>query len=184
MTNKSSVANLKEDYGTKYGFHDPEDYVFKAKRGLTRKTVEEISWMKKEPGWMTKIRLDAYAIFLSKPMPTWGNCDLINQINFDEIFYYLKPTDKTAKNWDDVPEKIKNTFEKLGIPQAERKFLAGVTAQYESEAVYHAVNKELEKSGVIFTDMDTALREYPDMVKKYFGTVIPGTSLCRNSALR
>jgi Fe-S cluster assembly protein SufB len=166
--------DLKENYTAKYGFHDSEkDYVFKARKGLDRKIVEEISWMKKEPGWMTEIRLKAFEIFESKPMPNWGNCDLIDKIDFNDIYYYMKPTEKTEKSWDDVPENIKNTFEKLGIPQAERKFLAGVTAQYESEAVYHQVSKELDKQGVIFTDMDTALKEYPDLVKKYFGTVIP-----------
>ena len=165
--------DLREDYGTKYGFKDPEKFVFKAKKGLSRKIVEEISWMKKEPGWMTEFRLKSYDIFKSKPMPNWGNCDLIDQIDFNEIYYYMKPSDGTAKSWDDVPENIKNTFEKLGIPEAERKFLAGVTAQYESEAVYHAVNKELEKTGVIFTDMDTGLKEYPEIIKKHFATVIP-----------
>ncbi|MEE8425563.1 MAG: Fe-S cluster assembly protein SufB [Elusimicrobiota bacterium] len=172
-TKSKRKFDLRDDYGTKYGFRDPENYVFKAKKGLSRKLVEEISWMKKEPGWMTEFRLKAYNIFKSKPMPNWGNCDLLGKIDFDDIYYYMKSSEKTATNWDDVPEKIKNTFEKLGVPQAERKFLAGVTAQYESEAVYHAVSKELDKQGVIFTDLDTALREHPEIIKKYISTVIP-----------
>ncbi|MEK7656865.1 MAG: Fe-S cluster assembly protein SufB [Elusimicrobiota bacterium] len=173
MSVKTDVSDLKDDYATKYGFHDPEKFVFKARKGLDRAVVEEISWMKKEPAWMRDFRLKALDIFRSKPMPRWGNCDLIDQINFDDIYYYLKPSEGSAKNWEDVPEDIKNTFEKLGIPEAERKFLAGVTAQYESEAVYHQVHAELTKQGVIFTDMDTGLREYPDLVREHFATVIP-----------
>ncbi|MEK7746464.1 MAG: Fe-S cluster assembly protein SufB, partial [Elusimicrobiota bacterium] len=173
MSVKTDVSDLKDDYATKYGFHDPEKFVFKARKGLDRAVVEEISWMKKEPAWMRDFRLKALDIFRSKPMPRWGNCDLIDQINFDDIYYYLKPSEGSAKNWEDVPEAIKNTFEKLGIPEAERKFLAGVTAQYESEAVYHQVHAELTKQGVIFTDMDTGLREYPDLVREHFATVIP-----------
>ena len=173
MTAKNDVSDLKDDYAAKYGFHDPEKFVFKARKGLNREIVEEISWMKKEPAWMRDFRLKALDIFRSKPMPRWGNCDLIDQINFDDIYYYLKPSEGSAKNWEDVPEDIKNTFEKLGIPEAERKFLAGVTAQYESEAVYHQVHAELTKQGVIFTDMDTGLREYPDLVREHFATVIP-----------
>ncbi|MDE2292081.1 MAG: Fe-S cluster assembly protein SufB, partial [Elusimicrobia bacterium] len=159
MADAKAALDLKSGYEEKYGFHDPEDYVFKARPGLTREIVAEISAMKKEPAWMTEFRLKAYDIFASKPMPNWGNCDLLGQIDFDSIYYYMKPSEKSEKNWEDVPENIKNTFEKLGIPEAERKFLAGVTAQYESEAVYHQVNKELTKQGVIFTDMDTGLRE-------------------------
>ncbi|MEK9144152.1 MAG: Fe-S cluster assembly protein SufB [Elusimicrobiota bacterium] len=173
MSVKTDVSDLKDDYATKYGFHDPEKFVFKARKGLDRAVVEEISWMKKEPAWMRDFRLKALDIFRSKPMPRWGNCDLIDQINFDDIYYYLKPSEGSAKNWEDVPEAIKNTFEKLGIPEAERKFLAGVTAQYESEAVYHQVHAELTRQGVIFTDMDTGLREYPDLVREHFATVIP-----------
>ncbi|MBI5595051.1 MAG: Fe-S cluster assembly protein SufB [Elusimicrobia bacterium] len=173
MAEDSKSLDFKTGYTEKYGFHDPEDLVFKARPGLTRELVAEISAMKKEPAWMTEFRLRAYDVFISKPMPNWGNCDLLSQIDFDSIYYYMKPSEKSEKNWEDVPENIKKTFEKLGIPEAERKFLAGVTAQYESEAVYHQVSKELDKLGVIFTDMDTALREHPDLVKKYFATVIP-----------
>lgn len=162
-----------DDY--KYGFHDSEEnYVYKAKKGLNEEIVKEISVkMKKEPEWMTKFRLDSLKTFTEKPMPTWGNTEMLNEIDFDNIHYYVKSTEKQSRNWEDVPEDIKNTFDKLGIPEAERKFLAGVTAQYESDVVYHSIREDLEKLGVIFTDMDTALREYPEIVKKYFGTVIP-----------
>jgi len=161
---------LDFDY-SKYAFKDPELYVYKAKKGLSREIVEEISRLKNEPSWMTEFRLKAYDIFVTKPMPTWG-ADL-SEIDFNDIVYYIKPTDKKGRSWDEVPEYIKRTFERLGIPEAERKFLAGVGAQYESEVVYHSIRKDLEAKGVIFTDMDTAVKEYPDIVRKYFGTVVP-----------
>ncbi|MFA6029743.1 MAG: Fe-S cluster assembly protein SufB [Elusimicrobiota bacterium] len=167
------ISDLKDDYQSKYGFKDPEALVFKARKGLNREVVEDISARKKEPAWMLEFRLRALETFLKKPMPRWGNCGLLDSIQFEEIFYYLKPSEGSAKNWEDVPEYIKNTFEKLGIPEAERKFLAGVTAQYESEAVYHQVHSELTKQGVIFMDMDTGLREHPELVRKYFATVVP-----------
>ena len=153
------------------GFHMAENYVFKSERGLSTKIVEQISEMKGEPDWMRKFRLKSLALFEKRPMPTWG-ADL-SGIDFDNIFYYIKPMQEQGRTWDDVPAEIKETFDRLGIPQAERKYLAGVTAQYESEAVYHKVREDLEKLGVIFTDMDTALRQYPDLVKQYFGTIIP-----------
>lgn len=154
----------------KYGFHDPEDYAFKGKRGLSAEVVEEISRMKGEPDWMRKFRLRAYKFFQARPVPTWG-ADL-SEIDFDNIFYYVRPTDKQGRTWEEVPEYIKNTFDKLGIPEAERKFLAGVSAQYESEVVYHSIREELSSKGVIFLDMDSGLREHPDIVREYFGTVI------------
>ncbi len=154
-----------------YGFHDEEDYFFKSERGLTRDTVIQISKMKDEPEWMLDFRLKAYDHFLKRPMPTWGG-DL-SGINLDEIYYYIRPAEKQGKTWDEVPEYIKDTFEKLGIPQAERKFLAGVGAQYESEVVYHSLREDLQKQGVLFLDTDAAVREHPDLVKQYFGTVIP-----------
>jgi Fe-S cluster assembly protein SufB len=154
-----------------YGFHDAEDYKFKSGRGLTREMVAQISEMKNEPDWMRQFRLKALDIFLRKPMPNWG-ADL-SGIDFDNIHYYVKPSEKTEKSWDDVPSYIKDTFDKLGIPEAERKFLAGVSAQYESEVVYHNIREDLEKQGVLFLDMDSALREHPDIVKEYFATVIP-----------
>ncbi len=153
------------------GFHVPENYTFKSEKGLTKKIVEQISEMKGEPSWMHKFRLKSLELFEKRPMPTWG-ADL-SGINFDDIYYYIKPVQEQGKTWDDIPAEIKDTFDRLGIPQAERQYLAGVTAQYESEAVYHKVREDLEKLGVIFTDMDTALREYPDLVKEHFGTVIP-----------
>jgi len=155
----------------KYGFRDPERYTFKTEKGLSRRVVEQISEIKNEPGWMREIRLKALEIFESKPLPTWGG-DL-SELDFDDIYYYVRPTDRQGRTWDEVPEDIKRTFDRLGIPEAERKFLAGVSAQYDSEVVYHSVRQDLAKQGVIFCDMDTAVREYPDIVKEYFGTVVP-----------
>jgi Fe-S cluster assembly protein SufB len=131
--------------------------------------------MKKEPEWMTEFRLRGYRHFLERPMPQWGGRGQLNEINFDDIYYYIKPVgvDKAFKSWDEVPADIKNTFDRLGIPEAEQKFLAGVGAQYESEVVYHSIIKDLEDKGVIFLDMDAGLREHPDIVREYFGTVIP-----------
>jgi Fe-S cluster assembly protein SufB len=168
---RQMVESPQTDYAEKFGFHDPEKYVFKAKRGLSKEVVEEISFMKQEPEWMRAIRLKALDHFWKRPMPTWGG-DL-SDINFDEIFYYIKPTETQVKSWDDVPDYIKRTFDKLGIPQAEREFLAGVGAQYDSEVVYHNIREDLGKQGVIFVDTDTALREYPELVRQYFGTIIP-----------
>ncbi|HYK84173.1 MAG TPA: Fe-S cluster assembly protein SufB [Ktedonobacteraceae bacterium] len=161
----------KDNYSA--GFHVAENYAFKSERGLTRETVEQISEMKGEPAWMRQFRLKSLEHFWKRPMPTWG-ADL-SGIDFDNIYYYIKPVQQQGKTWEEVPAEIKDTFDRLGIPEAERKFLAGVTAQYESEAVYHKVREDLEKLGVIFTDMDTALRLYPDLIKEHFGTVIPYT---------
>src|SRR5712691_2883849 len=163
--------DVGDNYKEKYGFFDPEKFVFKAKRGLSPEVVKEISWMKNEPEWMTTFRLRALKIWDKKEMPTWG-ADL-SMIDFQNIYYYLKSTEKQGKTWDDVPADMKNTFDRLGVPQAERKFIAGVAAQYESEVVYHSLHKELESKGVIFTDTDSALRDYPDLFKQYFGTIIP-----------
>ena len=165
--------SVNENYDQQYGFHDQEKYVFKAKKGLSKKVVEEISGMKEEPDWMRAFRLKALEAFLKKPLPGWLDPELLSQINFENIYYYLKPTEKQGKTWEEVPEEIKNTFDKLGIPEAERKFLAGVTAQYESEVVYHSIHADLEKQGVVFLGMDDGLKKYPELVKRYFGTVIP-----------
>jgi len=154
-----------------YGFHDPENYVFKSGKGLNRGVVEELSRMKGEPDWMLEFRLRSLEIFEKRPMPKWG-ADLTG-IDFDNIHYYVRPMDKQGRSWEEVPTDIKNTFDRLGIPEAERKFLAGVSAQYESEVVYHNIHKDLEAQGVIFTDTDTALREHPDLFRKYFGTIVP-----------
>ncbi len=168
----TQLNNNNDDY--KYGFHDSEEnYAFKSGRGLTKEIVLNISKMKKEPEWMTEFRLQSLDIFNKKPMPKWGNTKLLGEIDFDNIFYYVKSADKQGKTWEEVPAEIKNTFDRLGIPEAERKFLAGVSAQYESEVVYHSIREDLEKLGVIFLDMDTALREQPELVKQYFSTVIP-----------
>lgn len=155
----------------KYGFHKPEHYVFKSKRGLDAGVVSQISGHKNEPVWMQKFRQRSLQTYYQKPLPTWGG-DL-SGIQFDNIFYYLKPITDRAKSWADLPAEIKDTYDKIGIPEAEKKFLAGVSAQYESEVVYKSITSMLTKKGVIFLDMDSGLREYPELVKQYFGTVIP-----------
>jgi len=172
MATKPQV-NINEDYEKLYGFHVVEHAVFKAEPGLDAEKVKQISGMKAEPHWMTDIRLRAYQHFVKKPMPTWANTELLNSIRFDNIYYYLKPTEKKSESWEDVPPEIRETFDRLGIPEAERKFLAGVSAQYESESVYHSMREDLKKQGVIFLDMDSGLKEHPETVKRYFGTVIP-----------
>ncbi len=170
---KQDLTALNKDYEAKYGFRDPVDYFHKGAKGLSHEVVEMISKMKKEPRWMAEIRHHALDIFESKPMPDWGNTGLFDEIDFDDIYYYMKPIEGKQDSWDDVPEYIKKTFDKLGIPEAEKKFLGGVSAQYESEVVYHSMQKELADQGIIFLDMDSALREHPDIIKKYFGSVIP-----------
>ena len=171
---ESALKGVRTSYEEKYGFHDSENlYAFKSQKGLNADIVRQISAMKNEPAWMTEYRLKAYEIFLSKPMPEWG-ADL-SGIDFDDIFYFVRAAEQQGKNWDDVPADIKRTFDRLGIPEAEQKHLQGVTAQYESEVVYHSIRKDLEAKGVIFTDMDSALRDYPELVKEYFGTIIPSS---------
>jgi Fe-S cluster assembly protein SufB len=166
-----ATENLDIDY-TKYDFKDStEMYVHLSKKGLSKETVIEISKMKKEPQWMLDFRLRSFEIFMKKPMPTWGG-DL-STIDFQNIYYYAKASDKTEKNWDDVPDNVKKTFDKLGIPEAEKKFLAGVGAQYESEVVYHSLREDLAKQGVLFLDTDQALIDHPELFKKYFGKIIP-----------
>ncbi len=155
------------------GWSDAEDYAFKPQKGLNEEIIREMSRMKNEPDWMLQFRLKAYQRFLRKPVPTWGGGGALDDIDFDDIYYYIKPSGELTKDWDMVPESIKNTYEKLGIPEAERKYLAGVTAQYESEVVYHRNRDDLEAMGVLFCDMDTALREHPEIVRQYFGTIIP-----------
>ncbi|PTM59785.1 Fe-S cluster assembly protein SufB [Desmospora activa] len=163
-----------------YGFHDKDVSVFRTKRGLTREIVEEISRMKDEPQWMLDFRLKSLEQFYKMPMPTSQNSKWfsilpgkLDDLNFNDITYYVKPSERQGRSWDEVPEEIKRTFDRLGIPEAEQKFLAGVSAQYESEVVYHNMQKELEEQGVIFCDTDTAIKEYPELVKEYFGTVVP-----------
>jgi len=166
-----TTEELNMDY-SKYDFKDSTDlYVYTSKKGLSRGTVEEISRIKNEPEWMLDFRLRSYDIFMKKPMPVWGG-DL-SKINFQNIFYYTKASEKQSKSWDDVPDSVRKTFDKLGIPEAEKKFLAGVGAQYESETVYHNLREDLSKQGVVFSDTDTAVKEHPDILKKYFAKVIP-----------
>src|SRR5512133_2593023 len=163
------VAGIGNDY--KYGFHDEENYVFKSERGLSAEVVAAISERKNEPDWMRKFRLKSLEYFMARPLPEWGG-DL-SQIDFDNIYYYIKPTAEQANTWEDLPPDIKNTWDRLGIPEAERNFLAGVGAQYESEVVYHKLQEKLESQGVIFKDMDSGLRDHEELVKQYFGTIIP-----------
>jgi Fe-S cluster assembly protein SufB len=167
----TATRDLVTDQRDQFAFHDDIAYLAETKRGLTRATVEEISGFKNEPDWMLQYRLRAFEHFLKRPMPTWT--DGLDRIDFDRIVYYRKPSEREEKSWDDVPDKIKATFERLGIPEAERKFLAGVGAQYDSEVVYHSVREELTKIGVVFMGMDQGLIEYPEIVRQYFGTVVP-----------
>lgn len=171
LSEKEIVADVNVEYAEKYGFSDAEDYVFKAEKGLNEDLIRNMSTTKGEPEWMLEHRLKAYRHYLQRPMPNWG-ADL-SGIDFDDIYYYIKPSDRQEDNWEDVPPYIKDTFNKLGIPDAEQKFLAGVAAQYESEVVYHKMKEELENQGVIFLGMDDGLAQYPEIVKEYFGTVIP-----------
>ena len=166
-----TAENLDMDY-SKYDFKDSTElYVHLSKKGLSKDTVIEISKIKDEPQWMLDFRLRSYEIFMKKPMPTWGG-DL-SRIDFQNIYYYARASEKVEKNWDDVPDNVKKTFDKLGIPEAEKKFLAGVGAQYESEVVYHSLREDLAKQGVLFLDTDAALKEHPELFKKYFGKIIP-----------
>jgi Fe-S cluster assembly protein SufB len=167
------MASTDLDLGRyKLGWSDVEDYVFKPKKGINVEIVNEMSEMKGEPDWMRQFRLRALKNFERKPMAPWFAVNMPN-IDFSDIYYYIKPTEGQVDAWDELPESVKNTYEKLGIPEAERKYLAGVTAQYESEVVYHKNREDLEAQGVLFADMDTALREHPEIVKQYFGTIIP-----------
>ena len=169
MTSDAQILDGIGDY--KYGFNDPDVSVFKTRKGLDRDVVEQISNLKGEPQWMLDFRLKALEHFQQRPMPHWGPD--ISKLDLDEIYYYVKPTDEEGKSWDDVPDSIKETFDKLGIPEAEQKFLAGVGAQYESEMVYHSVLEHLEKQGVIFLSIEEGLRQHPDLFREYFSKAIP-----------
>jgi len=168
-SDRAILDDVKQEY--QYGFSDPEKYSFKSGRGLNHALIDTMCDFKNEPDWMRQFRHQALDIFLAKPMPNWG-ADL-SEIDFDNIFYYVRPSEKQGKSWDEVPSDIRNTFDRLGIPEAERKFLAGVGAQYESEVVYHSLREEWQKLGVIFLDTDSGLREHEDIFKEYFGTIIP-----------
>jgi len=169
MPNDEKLIDSIGDY--KYGFSDPEVYVFKSRKGLDRGVVEEISQMKGEPEWMLNYRLKAYEHFIKRTEPTWGP-DL-SDLDLEDIYYYVKPTEKEESSWDDIPDSIKNTFDRLGIPEAEQKFLAGVGAQYESEMIYHSIQEQLAEQGVLFKSIENGLREHPELFREYFGTVIP-----------
>jgi Fe-S cluster assembly protein SufB len=169
MSSDGAILDNIGEY--KYGFSDPETYVFKSRKGIDREVVQQISAMKGEPEWMLEFRLKALEHFFKRPMPNWGG-DL-SKLNLDDIYYYVKPTDQESQSWEDVPETIKNTFDKLGIPEAEQKFLSGVGAQYESEMVYHKIQEHLEEQGVIFLSIEDGLREHPELFREYFSTIIP-----------
>ncbi|MEJ2012214.1 MAG: Fe-S cluster assembly protein SufB [Anaerolineales bacterium] len=173
MATPSDIEHLKGIDQYKYGFSDPDISVFKTRKGLDEEVVRQISAMKEEPEWMLEFRLKALAHFQQRAIPT-GGADL-SQLDLDDIFYYVKPAEAEGQSWDDVPSTIKDTFNKLGIPEAEQKFLAGVGAQYESEMVYHSVQKHLEEKGVIFLSIEQGLRQHPDLFREYFGTIIPYT---------
>ena len=170
---RSVVSGINTTYAEKYGFHEKDTYTFKTRKGVDHDVIDQISEMKSEPEWMRNFRHRSLDIFLSKPTPSWGGD--VGEIDFDDIYYYIKPADESARSWDDVSDEVKNTFDRLGIPEAEQKFLSGVGAQYDSEVVYHNIQKELEESGVIFLGMDDGLREHEEIVKQYFGTLIPPT---------
>ena len=173
MPTNQEAMDVVGDY--KAGWHDPENSTIRFDFGLSEKVVRDISALKDEPEWMTDIRVKAYRHFVERPMPTWGNTPMLGEIDFDNICYFLRSGEGTEDDWDDVPEDIRNTFDKLGIPEAEQKWLSGVTAQYESEAVYHSIREDLEKQGVIFLDMDSGLREHPEIVRDWFCSVVPLT---------
>ena len=171
MAENSDALGAVGEY--KAGWHDPEISTIRFDFGLSEEVVREISSLKNEPQWMTEVRVKAFKHFVKRPMPTWGNMSMLEEIDFDNICYFLRSSDSTKNDWDDVPDDIRNTFERLGIPEAEQKWLSGVSAQYESETVYHSIREDLERQGVIFLDMDSGLREYPEIVKKWFCSVVP-----------
>ncbi len=169
---KESTPNIfKGITQVDYGVKDPEDYVFKSQKGLNQTVVEKISSWKNEPEWMLKFRKKALKHFFARPYPKWGP-DL-SGLDLSDLYYYVRPTEKTEQSWDDIPENIKNTFDRLGIPEAEQKFLAGVGAQYESEMIYHSIQEQLAEQGVIFLSIEEGLRQYPDLFKQYFNTAVP-----------
>ncbi|MCD6725613.1 MAG: Fe-S cluster assembly protein SufB [Solirubrobacteraceae bacterium] len=169
---EAALKDLNADYTERYGFHDAENYLYKAPKGLSRELVEKISDFKSEPDWMREFRLHALEHFLERPMPTWGS-PMLAEVDFDNIHYFVRASARAERSWDEVPDDVKNTFDRLGIPEAERKFLSGVGAQYESEVVYHQIREDLAEQGVIFLDMDSGLREHPELVREYFATIIP-----------
>jgi Fe-S cluster assembly protein SufB len=171
-TETEQLQDINADYTERFGFHDAENYLYKAPKGLNREIVEKISEFKREPQWMRDFRLKALEHFLAREQPTWGS-PMLAEVDYDDIHYFVRASERAERSWDEVPEDVKKTFDRLGIPEAERKFLSGVGAQYESEVVYHQVREDLEKQGVMFLDMDSGLREHEDLVREYFATVIP-----------
>src|SRR3977135_3724954 len=172
LAEQDGLKGINADYEERFGFHDAENSHYKAPKGLSREIVEKISEFKSEPQWMRDFRLKALDHFLARPMPTWGSPRLAG-VDFRHIPYSARASGRASRSWDDVPEDVKNTFDRLGIPEAERQFLAGVGAQYESEVVYHQIREDLEKQGVVFMDMDSGRRENEDIVREYFASVIP-----------
>lgn len=169
--NKTALKDIRKNYKTKFGFNVKHTPQFQPQKGLTPELIKQISALKEEPAWMLDFRLKSYESFIKHSLPKWG--PTLSDINFDEIYYYVKPSETKQKSWEDVPEDIKTTFNRLGVPQAEQKFLAGVEAQFDSEAVYGSLQEDLQEQGVIFTNTDTALKKYPELFKEYFGTVVP-----------
>lgn len=169
----TNSENESVDIGEyQYGFHDPTDkYVFTGKKGLNAEVVAQISEMKNEPAWMREFRLKSFEIFEQKPTPDWGGN--LSELNYQDIHYFVRASEGQGRSWDEVPDDIRKTYDRLGIPEAEKKFLSGVKAQYESEVVYGSLQEDLAKQGVIFTDTDSALRDHPELLKEYFGTIIP-----------
>jgi Fe-S cluster assembly protein SufB len=172
IAEQEALKGINSDYTERFGFRDAENYLYKAPKGINREIVEKISEFKSEPQWMREFRLKSLEHFFEHKMPTWGS-PMLSEVDFDNIHYFVRASERAERSWDDVPEDVKKTFDRLGIPEAERRFLAGVGAQYESEVVYHQVREDLEKQGVIFVDMDSGLREHEELVKRYFATVIP-----------
>src|SRR5436305_4016678 len=172
VTENERLREINADYTQRYGFHDAENYLYKAPKGINSEIVAKISEFKSEPQWMRDFRLKALEHFFARPQPTWGS-PMLAEVDYDDIHYFVRASERAERSWDDVDEAQKETFRRLGIPEAEQKFLAGVGAQYESEVVYHQVREDLEKQGVIFKDMDSGLRAHEDLVREYFATVIP-----------
>jgi len=172
IAEQESLKGINADYTERFGFHDAENYLYKAPKGINREIVEKISEFKQEPQWMREFRLKALDHFFAHPMPRWGS-PMLGGVDFDDIHYFVRASERAERSWDDVPDDVKKTFDRLGIPEAERRFLSGVGAQYESEVVYHQVHRDLEDQGVIFLDMDSALRDHEELVKEYFATIIP-----------
>lgn len=162
---------VNTQYKDRYGFSKPDISVFKTRKGLDKEVVEQISYQKQEPEWMREFRLKSLKTFESKKQPLWG-ADL-SKLNYNDIYYYVRPTDRQSKRWEDLPPEILDTYNKIGVPEAEKRFLAGVGAQYDSEVIYHSLKKEWESRGVIFLDTDTALKKHPEIFKEYFGRAVP-----------